>query len=83
MTRRRSDAAKFRKNTGSAVVQCRQAGRPIITAVGDGTEGHEDGEMNAAAQQTDRATGRVRWRESFDPEARGGGGKRSFEKLKL
>ena len=32
----------------------RQAGRPTITAVGDGAEGHEDGEMNAAAQQTDR-----------------------------
>ena len=78
MTRRRSDAAKFRKNTGSAVVQCRQAGR-LLTAVGDEAEGHENGEMNAAAQQT----GRVRWRESFDPEARGGGGKRSFEKLKL
>ena len=31
----------------------RQAGRPTITAVGDGAEGHEDGEMNAAAQQTD------------------------------
>ena len=81
MTRRRSDAAKFRKNTGSAVVQCRQAGRPIITAVGDGTEGHEDGEMNAAAQHTDRPA--VCDGESFDPEARGGGGKRSFEKLKL
>ena len=57
----------------------RQAGRPTITAVGDGAEGHENGEMNTAAQQISR----VRWRESFDPEARGGGGKRSFEKLKL
>ena len=31
-----------------------QAGRPTITAVVDGAEEHENGEMNAAAQQTDR-----------------------------
>ena len=59
-------------------MQSRQQADYSSSRADDGAEGHENGKINAAAQQRERE----RERESFDPAAaEAANGRRSFEKL--